>query len=90
MQFDWDDTKREANLAKHGVDFAEAEDFDWQSALEVQDNRADYGETRWVALGLIRNRLHVLVYTQREETIRLISLRRANKREREYYATEKT
>ncbi len=88
MQYDWDESKRVANLAKHGVDFIEAEDFDWKTAIEAQDNRIDYGEERWVALGFIGHRLHILIYTRRKGAIRLISLRRANKREREYY--EKT
>jgi uncharacterized DUF497 family protein len=88
MQYEWDESKRAANLAKHGVDFIEAEAFDWQKALESQDNRVDYGEDRWVALGCIGNRIYTLIYTRRGDMIRLISLRRANKREREYY--EKT
>lgn len=88
MHYEWDESKRAANLAKHGVDFIEAERFEWGTAIEARDNRFDYGEARWVALGLIDNRLHVLIYTRRQVTIRLISLRRANNREREYY--EKT
>ncbi|MBV5341799.1 MAG: BrnT family toxin [Deltaproteobacteria bacterium] len=88
MQYEWDESKRAANLAKHGVDFIEAEGFEWQKALESQDNRVDYGEDRWVALGCIGNRIYTLIYTRRGDMIRLISLRRANKREREYY--EKT
>lgn len=88
MRYNWNESKRVANLAKHGVDFVEAEDFDWKTALESQDNRIDYGEKRWVALGYIGHRLHILIYTRRQGTIRLVSRRRANKREREYY--EKT
>jgi len=52
------------------------------------DSRFDYSEERWVALGFIDERLHVLIYTRRRRIIRLISLRLANKREWEYY--EKT
>lgn len=89
MRYEWDANKRIANLAKHGVDFAHAEGFDWSSATEAIDDRTDYGEERWVALGLIGNRLHVLTYTLRGENIRLISLRKANGRERESYE-EKT
>lgn len=88
MQYEWDDGKRVANLAKHGVDFLEAEQFEWSSAVEVKDDRFRYGEERWIALGLIGKRLHVLIYTRRRGIIRLISLRRANNREKEYY--EKT
>ena len=85
MQYEWDEKKRAANLARHNVDFSMATDFEWDAALETVDNRYNYGEERWVTLGYIGKRLHVLVYTLRAETIRIISLRRANKREKEYY-----
>jgi len=88
MQYEWDESKRAANYAKHGVDFTEAEGFEWSTAIEAMDSRFDYGEERWVALGLIGKRLYVLIYTRRQESVCLISLRRANTREREYY--EKT
>ncbi len=89
MKYEWDENKRIANLAKHGVDFIEAENFDWSSAIETIDDRFNYIEDRWIALGLIDSRLHVLIYTMRGENIRLISLRKANKREKDYYE-EKT
>jgi len=88
MQYEWDENKRAANLFRHNVDFAAAVDFEWDTALETMDDRFDYGEERWVALGFIGSRLHVLVYTYRAETIRIISLRRANKREKKYYETQ--
>jgi uncharacterized DUF497 family protein len=88
MYYEWDESKRAANFAKHGMDFIDAERFEWATAIEAMDSRFDYGEERWVALGFIDNRLHVLIYTRRKKSIRLISLRRANSREREYY--EKT
>lgn len=87
VRYDWDERKRTANLAKHGVDFNEALDFDWHSAIEALDDRHDYSEHRWVALGPIHGRLHALVYMRRSETIRVISLRRANARERRFYET---
>ncbi len=52
------------------------------------DGRFDYGEERWVAFGLIGKRLQVMVYTFRAETIRIISFRKANKREKAYYETQ--
>lgn len=85
MKYEWDENKRVANLAKHDIDFKEAENFDWSSAIETIDDRLNYSEERWVALGLIDNRLHVLIYTIRGENIRLISLRKANKHESKYY-----
>jgi len=89
MKYEWDENKRAANFAKHDVDFIDAENFYWSSAIETIDDRFNYSEVRWAALGFIGNRLHVLTYTVRGENIRLISLRKANNREREYYE-EKT
>jgi len=85
MQYEWDENKRIANVARHKVDFASAVDFQWDTALETIDDRFDYGEERWVALGFIGNKLHIMVYTFRYQNIRIISLRKANKRERIYY-----
>ena len=89
MYYEWDENKRIANIIKHGIDFLEAEHFDWSSAIETIDDRDDYNEERWIALGLIDKRLHVLIYALRGNNIRLISLRKANSRERKYYE-EKT
>jgi uncharacterized DUF497 family protein len=77
----WDEAKRLANLRKHGRDFSDADSFDWPNADIELDQRRDYGETRYVATGTIRGRLHVLVFTVRGEELRAISLRRANRRE---------
>lgn len=79
--FEWDEDKRQANVEKHGVDFAEIDNFDWTSAQTQPDTRRDYGELRWLAYGLIGNRVHVVIFTMRDERRRLISLRRANRRE---------
>ncbi len=89
MRYEWGEGKRAANLAKHGTDFHEAKKFDWTTAIEAQDSRFDYGEERWIALGMIGSRLHILIYTIRQGNIRLISLRRANLRERKYYEKNK-
>jgi len=70
------------------VYFSHAERFDWSTAIEAEDTRFDYGEVRWVALGFIDNQLFVLVYTPRNATIRIISLRKATKREQVYYETQ--
>ena len=85
MQYDWDENKRIANMARHKIDFISAVDFQWDTALETVDDRFDYGEERWVALGFIGTKLHVMVYNFRSQNIRIISLRKANKRERIYY-----
>jgi hypothetical protein len=79
---EWDAAKAEQNLAKHGVPFEHVARFDWGTAIEAEDTRYDYGETRIQALGMIDGRYHVLVYALRGDRIRVISLRKANRRER--------
>jgi uncharacterized DUF497 family protein len=77
--------KNKANIAKHGIDMTEAENFELDTAFMTPDTRRAYGEDRTVALGLIRGRLHVLVFTMRATTIRVISLRKANRRAAKAY-----
>lgn len=88
MEFDWDEAKDKANRAKHGVSLAEAVGLDWADRTEVQDLRADYREDRIVAYACLGDRLHVCVYTLRDETLRIISLRKANNREIKAYGRE--
>lgn len=84
-QYTWDEKKRVANLRDHRVDFATAQNFDWETALEFEDTRRDYGESRFVAYDKIASRLHVMVWTTRSETVRIISSRKANAREIDRY-----
>ncbi len=79
--FSWDEKKREANKAKHGVDFTEAEAFEFETALIAIDDRFDYGEVREIALGKIGKRVHVVVFTRRGDKLHIVSLRKANARE---------
>jgi uncharacterized protein len=83
--FDWDEDKRQANLAKHGVDFAEVVRFDWETADMREDFRSDYGERRIISTGYIGDRLHVCIWTQRGGRLRIIGLRKANPREQRRY-----
>lgn len=87
MEIEFDPAKDERNIAKHGISLRAAEGFDWDTAFEREDDRFDYGEIRFVALGLIGDRLHVLVFTEgsHEEAIRVISLRQAEKHEARFY-----
>lgn len=85
MPCDWNPDKNASNHAKHGVKFEAVEGFDWSTALVRADVRQHYGEVRLKALSLIGDRLHVLIYTIRRASIWLISLRRANDREADYY-----
>lgn len=89
VKYEWDEVKRRANLAKHGVDFADATEFNWSSARIGEDNR--HSEQRYTALGFVAARLYVAALTQRNGRIRLISLRKANRREiRSYYGSRKS
>lgn len=81
---EWDPAKNESNLAKHGVSFEAIERFDWGDALTREDARNEYGERRFVSMGRIDGRLYVAVWTMRKER-RLISLRKANARERKLF-----
>lgn len=86
MRLDWDDRKGALNLAKHGCDFADAVEIFQGNHLEIRDERRDYGEPRFIVMGYIKNRAMVAVYTCRGTgTIRIISLRKANSREKESF-----
>lgn len=80
-RFEWDEAKAETNRRRHGVAFEAVRDFRFDLALVVEDDRADYGEVRLVATAPLNGRFHVLVHTMRGETVRVISLRKANDRE---------
>ncbi len=85
MTFEWDDTKRSSNLAKHGIDFKEAERFFNSEPICFEDFRQNYNEKRFIAFGKIEERLIITVYTLRKDNIRIISMRKANARERRLY-----
>lgn len=81
---DWDGAKREANVEKHGLDFALVEQFEWQRALVRADVRFGYGEVRLIAIGPIAgepDRLFTVVFTVERRAVRIISFRRASNRE---------
>jgi len=85
MKLEWDEAKRQTTLQERGLDFAHLERFDWETAMVSKDLRTDYGETRTIAFGTIDNRLICLVYTMRTHALRVISMRKANARERKVY-----
>ena len=88
MEYEWDEAKRAANLRKHGVDFTLANRFEWERAAHQPDTRHDYGETRVLSIAPIEGRLHAMVWTPRGERIRVISLRKANRREVNRYESQ--
>ena len=86
MKFEWDETKRSSNLSKHGLDFADAPAMFDLAMFVVLDEREDYGEPRYQGIGLLNGNFAAVVFTEPDEdTIRLISLRRATPQERRIY-----
>jgi uncharacterized DUF497 family protein len=85
MKFDWDTKKRQTNIKKHGIDFSGLRKVFEKPMLTRIDNREDYGETRWISLGDLNGKIVILVYTERENNVRLISARRATKNEENIY-----
>jgi uncharacterized DUF497 family protein len=86
LKFEWDKTKAKDNYAKHGVSFDLAKKvFKDPFAVEFLDDREDYGEERFVIIGMVDKHILYVAYTERNETIRIISARRATKHEQETY-----
>ena len=81
MDIEFDHRKDAINIAKHGISLILAKDLNWNSLWATIDNRFDYGETRWVGYAYLGSRLYCVVYTNRRHSRRIISLRKANKRE---------
>jgi uncharacterized DUF497 family protein len=85
IQFRWSQTKRHANLVKHGLDFADAERVFAGLTFTFEDDRFDYGEQRFVTLGLLAGGPVSLVHTETSHEIRIISFRKATAREARIY-----
>ncbi|MGI9105716.1 MAG: BrnT family toxin [Pyrinomonadaceae bacterium] len=86
MNFEWDEDKNQENIRKHGFDFADAWEIFEAPMRTALDSREDYGESRWNGIGLLGNRIVVVVFTEcGEDTIRIISLRKALKHERKKF-----
>jgi hypothetical protein len=86
LSFEWDARKAKANLARHGVSFEQArEAFRDPFALELRDDRFDYGEDRFALIAMVRGRCLTVVYAERNERCRIISARVAAKTEQDAY-----
>ena len=85
MKFEWDVNKNNLNIKRHFIDFNDAYLIFQQPMVVRVDTRKDYGEIRMVGLGALYGAVVVIVFTKRRDTIRVISMRRANKNEREIY-----
>ncbi|HVQ40507.1 MAG TPA: BrnT family toxin [Pyrinomonadaceae bacterium] len=89
MNFEWDEEKNQANIRKHGFDFADAwEVFPGPLVIDL-DLRRDYGEARWIGIGLLGSRTVVVTFTLRgAQAVRIISLRKASRHERKKFEQE--
>jgi uncharacterized DUF497 family protein len=86
MKFIWDRRKNELNIEKHSLDFADAWKAFESPMLVGIDDRKNYGEDRWIGVGLMDNRVVVIIFTELDEdTIRIISFRKATVSEQKRY-----
>jgi uncharacterized protein len=88
MEIDFDPAKNAMNIRERGLSFERVSEFDFVTTKFAINNRRDYGETRYRALGYIDRRLHALVFVEIAGGIRVISFRKANKREVKQYETQ--
>jgi uncharacterized DUF497 family protein len=82
VRFEWDEQKNQANIRRHGFDFADAWEIFEAPMLTALDIREDYGEDRSIGIGFLKERTVVIVFVERDDAIRIISLRKALKHER--------
>ncbi|MEG3929299.1 BrnT family toxin [Microcoleus sp. D3_18a_C4] len=85
MEFEWDEAKRLTNLSKHGIDFIDVPLVFDGEIVTVEDERFSYGEQRFVTFGLLQGRVVAIVHTEREDSTRIISARKATKYEQRIY-----
>ena len=85
MRFTWDEEKRKKNLKKHGLDFEKAHLVFKGAIFTIPDTRFDYGEDRFVTLGLLETDVVVVIHTEDEKEIRIISMRKGTKNEQKIY-----
>ena len=88
MKIEFDPVKSEQNARLRSLSFDRAGDFDWETAIYYKDNRADYPEARIIALGFLGVRLHVICFMPIDGGARIISFRKANRREVRNYEDE--
>ncbi|CAB1073196.1 hypothetical protein D1AOALGA4SA_1789 [Olavius algarvensis Delta 1 endosymbiont] len=89
MKFEWDEKKNELNIRKHKIDFRDVQQvFDGPMIVNI-DDRMDYGEIRCVGMGFLRNFIAVVVFIEKDDnTIHIISARKANKHESKNFTKE--
>lgn len=84
-RYTWDESKRQANLAKHGLDFADAEKVFAGPLVLIEDSRHEYGEQRMIGIGLLDFLVVLIVHVEADDEIRVISMRRANSDETDLF-----
>ena len=85
MRFTWHEPKRQVTRHRRGLDFADAELVFAGPTFSFEDDREDYGEQRWVTLGVLRDKVLVIVHTESEDEIHVISMREADRDEQLLY-----
>jgi hypothetical protein len=85
MRFEWDEAKRVANLRKHGIDFVDVPEIFERDTVTVIDDRFEYDEVRYLTLGLLKSRVILVVHTESDDIIRIISARKATRYEETTY-----
>ena len=86
MKYEWDEVKNQSNFEKHGLRFEDAELVFSGPCVTFLDDRFDYGEERFLTLGLLAGLLVVIAHTPRKDATRIISMRKGNRREKEIYS----
>jgi len=85
MKFEWNEEKRKSNLIKHGLDFKDAEFVFEGLTFTLEDNRFIYDEQRFITIGILKSIVVVIAHTERNDMIRVISMRKASKNEEKIY-----
>jgi uncharacterized protein len=88
VKFTWDEVKRRSNIEKHGIDFADVPPMFDGDVFTIEDQRFDYGETRYITFGLLQFRVIVVAHTDKKGVTRIISARKATKNEEKHYFQE--
>ena len=85
MRFTWDESKRQSNLIKHGLEFKDGPRVFDGATFSIADTRFDYGEDRFVTIGLLGSNVVVIVHSEDKDEIRIISMRKGTKNEQKIY-----
>ena len=87
MQLEWDESKRLTNIRKHAIDFVGLEELFEGDVVTNEDTRAEYGEQRYLTIGMLNRRVIVVAHTERGDLTRIISARKATQYEEKEYFT---